>query len=88
VCSHPSSIQVSNCCLIMLFDAVRQHRNTLQTRWRWLRRGQQALLVLVHLRKGETYRDLAEGFGTGTSTVYRYLREGLDLRAAMIRPAG
>ena len=39
--------------------------------------------MVAHLRKGETYRDLAEGFGIGTSTVYRYLREGLELLAAM-----
>ena len=38
---------------------------------------------MAHLRKGETDRDLAEGFGIGTSTVYRYLREGLALLAAM-----
>ncbi len=83
MCSYPSSMQVSNRCLIMLSDAVRQHRNALRTRWRRLGPGQQALLVLAHLRKGETYRDLAEGFGIGTSTVYRYLREGLELLAAM-----
>jgi hypothetical protein len=74
---------VSNRCLIMLSDAFRQHRSTLRTRWRRLAPGQQALLVVAHLRKGETYRDLAEGFGIGTSTVYRYLREGLELLAAM-----
>ncbi len=83
MCSYPSSMQVSNRCLIMLSDAFRQHRSTLRTRWRRLAPGQQALLVVAHLRKGETYRDLAEGFGIGTSTVYRYLREGLELLAAM-----
>ena len=83
MCSYPSSMQVSNRCLIMLSDAFRQRRSTLRTRWRRLAPGQQALLVLAHLRKGETYRDLAEGFGIGTSTVYRYLREGLELLAAM-----
>src|SRR5919107_6174735 len=76
-------MQVSNRCLIMLSDAFRQRRSTLRTRWRRLAPGQQALLVIAHLRKGETYRDLAEGFGIGTSTVYRYLREGVELLAAM-----
>ena len=83
MCSYPSSMQVSNRCLIMLSDALRQRRKSLRTRWRRLAPGRQALLVLAHLRKGETYRDLAEGFGIGTSTVYRYLREGLELLAAM-----
>jgi hypothetical protein len=31
VCSYPSSMQVSNRCLIVLSDAVRQHRNALRT---------------------------------------------------------
>jgi hypothetical protein len=49
-----------------------------------------SLLVLTHLRKGETHADLAGGFGTGTSTVYRCLRQALDLLAAlgpMLKPA-
>jgi hypothetical protein len=45
--------------------------------------GRQALLVVVHLRKGETYADLAIGFDVGTTMVYRYLREALDLLAAV-----
>ena len=47
------------------------------------RAGRQALLVVAYLRKGETYADLACGFGIGTSTVYRYVREALALLAAM-----
>jgi hypothetical protein len=42
-----------------------------------------ALLVLAHLRKGETYADLACGFKVGTSTVYRYLHEAIGLLAAL-----
>lgn len=40
------------------------------------------MMVLAHLRKGETYRDLAVGFGVGTTTAYRYLREALSVLAA------
>ena len=40
-------------------------------------------MVLAHLRKGETYRDLAIGFGVGTTTAYRYLREALAVLAAL-----
>jgi hypothetical protein len=40
-------------------------------------------LVLAHLRKGETYADLACGFTIGTSTAYRNIHEALDLLAAM-----
>ncbi len=81
--SYPSAMTVSTRALIMLADALRQRRTQLRTRWRRLDAGQQALLVLAHLRKGETYTDLACGFAIGTSTVYRYLREALELLAAM-----
>jgi len=39
--------------------------------------------VLAHLRKGETYTALAGGFGVGTTTVFRYIREGIDVLAAV-----
>lgn len=39
--------------------------------------------MLAHLRKGETYADLA-GFAVGTTTVFRYLREALDVLAAFV----
>jgi len=81
--SYPSAMSVSNRALIMLADALRARRTQLRTRWRRLAPGRQALLVVAHLRKGETYADLACGFAVGTSTVYRYLREALDLLAAM-----
>lgn len=60
----------------------RKNRTELKTRWRRLEPGRQALLVLAYLRKGETYADLAIGFDVGTTTVYRYVREALDLLAA------
>jgi hypothetical protein len=74
---------MSNHALITLTDALRQRRGRLGTRWRRLTVGRQALLVLAHLRKGETYADLATGFGIGTTTVFRYVREALDVLAAL-----
>ena len=38
---------------------------------------------MAHLRKGETYADLAAGFAIGTTTVFRYIREALDVLAAL-----
>lgn len=76
---------VSNRSLIMLADALRKRRSELGTKWRRLEPGRQALLVVAHLRKGETYADLAHGVAVGTATVYRYLREGLDVLAALAR---
>ena len=81
--SYPSGMTVSTRALIMLADALRHRRKQIRTRWRRLDPGDQALLVVAYLRKGETYTDLACGFAIGTSTVYRYLREALELLAAM-----
>src|SRR4051794_17421372 len=74
---------MSSRALGVLSDALRSQRNQRRTRWRKLSAGRQALLVLAYLRKGETYSDLACGFQIGTSTVYRYIREALELLAAM-----
>ena len=80
---YPSSMPVSNRALQVLADALRQHRTAMGSRWRRLPPGRQALLVLAHLRKGETYTALAGGFGVGTTTVFRYIREGIDVLAAV-----
>ncbi len=81
--SYPSSMQVSNRALIVLADALRHRRTVLGSRWRRLPAGEQALLVLAHLNKGETYTALAGGFGVGTTTVHRYVREGVEVLAAV-----
>jgi hypothetical protein len=75
---------VSSRALGVLSDALRAHRNQRRTRWRKLPAGRQALLVVAYLRKGETYAALACGFKIGTSPVYRYIREALDLLPAMV----
>jgi hypothetical protein len=69
VLSYPSGMTVSSRALGALSDALRAHRNQRRTRWCKLPPGRQALLVVAHLRKGETYADLACGFTIGTSTV-------------------
>ncbi|GAA3475581.1 hypothetical protein GCM10018966_001070 [Streptomyces yanii] len=43
--------------------------------------GRQALLVLAHLRCGDTYARLAAGFGIGIATAYRYITEAVGLLA-------
>jgi hypothetical protein len=86
VTSYPAGINLSNHALITVADALRHRRTMVGTRWRRLTAGQQALLVLAHLRKGETYTDLATGFGIGTTTVFRYVREALDVLAALAPP--
>jgi hypothetical protein len=74
---------VSSRALRLLAEALRRRRGELRTRWRRLDAGRQALLGVAYLRKGETYADLACGFAVGVTTVYRYVREGLALLAAL-----
>lgn len=38
--------------------------------------------MLAHLRNGDTYTRLVEGFAVGVATVYRYVREAMDLLTA------
>ena len=61
---------------------IRRHRKSIGSRWRKLRPGQQALLVLAYLRKRETYAELAAGFGGATTTAWRYVEETVTLLAA------
>ena len=94
--TYPGTISLSTAHLTQLSDLLRGHRSRIGSRWRKLTAGQQALLVLAHLRNGDTYARLAAGFGVGLATVYRYVREATDLlavrapslTAALWRPAG
>jgi hypothetical protein len=38
--------------------------------------------VLAYLRKGETFAELAAGFGVGATTAWRYVSEVVELLAA------
>jgi DDE superfamily endonuclease/Helix-turn-helix of DDE superfamily endonuclease len=69
---------------------IRRHRISIGSLRRKLNPGQQALLVLAYLRKGETFAELAAGFGIGTATAWRYVTETVALLAARspkLRPA-
>ena len=61
---------------------IRRHLKAIGSRWRKLNPGQEALLVLAYLRKGETFGELAAGFGIGTATAWRYVNEVAELLAA------
>jgi hypothetical protein len=61
---------------------IRRHRKLIGSRWRKLNPGQQALLVLAYLRKGETFAELAAGSGIGRTTAWRYVQESVALLAA------
>jgi hypothetical protein len=61
---------------------VRTRRREIGTPWRVLNPGQQALLVLVHLRKGEPFAQVGAGFGVSTTTCWRYVNETVELLGA------
>jgi hypothetical protein len=89
--SYPSAISLSSRTLDHVADLIRTHRARLRSRWRRLDPGSQALLVLAHLRNGDTYQQLAAGFGIGLSTAWRYIHETIDLLATAatdLRAAG
>ena len=76
--------------LAFVSGVIRRHRKSIGSRWRKLNPGQQALLVLAYLRKGETFADLAAGFGVGVTTAWRYVEETVALltaRAPKLRTA-
>src|SRR5207302_4040479 len=69
---------------------IRRHRAAIGSRWRKLNAGRQGLLVLAYLRKGETFAELAAGFGVGTTTAWQYVNETVELlvaRAPKLRQA-
>ena len=80
---YPAGIDLSSSTLRRVANLIAQHRRAIGSRWRRLAPGRQALLVLAHLRCGDTYARLAAGFRIGVATVYRYLRETVDLLAAL-----
>ncbi|MEU2427069.1 transposase family protein [Streptomyces sp. NPDC007851] len=81
--AYPSAIDLSSRTLQDLSALLAGHRRRIGSRWRRLTCGRQALPALAHLRCGDTYARLAAGFRVGIATVYRYIREAVDLLAAL-----
>jgi hypothetical protein len=79
---YRAALPLSRKTLTFVSGIIRRHRAATGSRWRKLNPGQQALLVLVYLQKGETFADLAAGFAVGTTTAWRYVEETTALLAA------
>ncbi|MGH3309691.1 MAG: transposase family protein [Streptomyces sp.] len=80
---YPSGIDLSTSTLRFLARELGTRHREKGTRWRRLPAGRQALLVLAHLRCGDTYARLAAGFEVGIATVYRYVAEAVEVLAAL-----
>jgi hypothetical protein len=79
---YRAALPLSRATLLYAAGVIRRHRRQIGSCWHKLNPGQQALLVLVHLRKGETFAELAAGFGVSTATAWRYVTEAVRLLAA------
>jgi hypothetical protein len=73
---------LSRSTLVYVAGVIRRYRRQIGSCWRKLAPGQQALLVLAHLRNGETFAELAAGFAVSTATAWRYVSETVRLLAA------
>ncbi|MFE4020744.1 transposase family protein [Streptomyces sp. NPDC059101] len=81
--AYPSSIDLSSRTLRFLTGQLAVRRQEIGTRWRRLSAARQALLALAHLRCGDTYAQLAAGFGIGIATVFRSIREAVKVLSAL-----
>ena len=79
---YRAALPLSRLTLTFVSGIIRRLLRAIGSRWRKLSPGQQALLVLAYLRKGETFAQLAAGFGIGTTTAWRYVNETVELLAA------
>ena len=79
---YRAALPLSSRTLTFVSGIIRRHRASIGSCWRKLNPGQQALLVLAYLRKGETFAELAAGFTVGTTTAWRYVNETVALLAA------
>ena len=87
---YRAALPLSHATLTYVAGVIRRHRRQIGSCWRRCNPGQQALLVLAYLRKGETFAELAAGFGVSTATAWRYAGETVRLlagRAPRLRTA-
>jgi DDE superfamily endonuclease/Helix-turn-helix of DDE superfamily endonuclease len=87
---YRAALPLSRKTLTFVSNLIRTHRRELGSPWRKLDPGQQALAVLVYLRKGEPFAQVGAGFGISTATCWRYVNETVELlarRAPKLRAA-
>ena len=73
---YRAALPLSSRTLTFVAGVIRRHRAAIGSPWRKLNPGRQALLVLAYLRKGDTFAELAAGFGVGTNGLAVRQRDG------------
>jgi hypothetical protein len=68
---YRAALPLSRQSLTFTAGVIRRHRAAIRSLWRKLNPGQEALLVLVHLRKREPFAQVTAGFGIGLATAWR-----------------
>lgn len=87
---YRAALPLSRQTLTFVSGLIRTYRREIGSPWRLLNTAEQALLVLVHLRKGEPFAEVGAGFGVSTTTCWRYVNETVELltaRAPKLRAA-
>jgi hypothetical protein len=82
VLSYRAAVDLSRSTLNYVAGLIRRRRKAIGSTWRRLNPGQQALLVLVYLRKGETFTEVGTGLGVSAATAWRYVEETVALLSA------
>ncbi len=78
---YRAALPLSQATLVFVSGLVRGHRRAVGSPWRALSASEQALLVLVYLRKGEPFAEVAAGFGVSATTCWRYVHETVEILA-------
>jgi hypothetical protein len=76
---YRAAVDLSRSTLNYVAGLIRHRRKAIGSTWRLLSPGQQALLVLVYLRKDETFAEISAGFGVSATTAWRYVEETVML---------
>ena len=79
---YPSMLDVPHELVEHVSWLIYARRRELNSPWRKLGCFKQALLVLAHLRKNETFAQVGAGFGVSEATAWRYVDETLEVLAA------
>ena len=79
---YRASLPLSRSTLNYVTGLLRRHRRSISSKGRALPPGQQALMTLAYLKKGETFAQLAAAFNVGTTTAWRYVNETVMLLSA------